>query len=359
LGKLSSLLLAYRFRIIVTILTILIIYWYATTHVDWETLSQTAVTIHWEYFWLGTFLAVVSNWLDGLAWYRILNFIDRRIRAFDALMSHWIGFTLGILIPIAGTVELASKTAILKHKYPGLSSEEIISSIAAIRTVFLVTGYGSYAYLVISLGFEGIIDPFFTIILLLIVWIALTIFIVLIFVLFSNTDKLFSIIALIGKPIFQFIFFKNKLPVIEEWLNNFGNTFRNCIFKMPRREKIIMLLTVFSQNIIKWISIYFIYLAVVDLPLWAVMISSTVGNFVNLIPAAIPGLLGAREIVYQLSINFFLNDSNLSLIAAIVQSLGLWIFFILTGLVGIPYIFISSKQMNKLEKKKNEALNDV
>ncbi|MHA1989559.1 MAG: lysylphosphatidylglycerol synthase transmembrane domain-containing protein [Candidatus Hodarchaeales archaeon] len=345
---------------IVTIVSIAFVLWYFTTQIDWDKLLQENYVIHWDIFLLGTFLAILSNLLDGAAWMMILKFLNHRIKAIDALVSHMVGFTLGILIPVAGTVELGTKIVILKKKYPELSSEEIISSIAAIRTVFLVTAYMVWGFLIISLGYEGLITPTETILFLLTIWILLTIAIFVLVKLFTNIDKFLPINNVYEKNQENLGFFKKLFSKGKIWLRGFAKNFQ-YILKMSKKEKIIMFFAVFSQNIIKWISVYFIYLAVVDLPFFVVMISSVLGGFVNLIPAAIPGLVGLREIAAQWSIDIFINDENLSLIAAAIQSLGLWVFFLISGIVGLIYYyyyFRDSKIINKNSKKLDKTLSN-
>lgn len=327
---------------ILTVISLVFIIWYFSTQVDWDTLLAKHYAIKWEYFWLGTLLALISNWLDAVAWHRILIFLNKRIRVIDAIITHMIGFTLGILIPVAGTVELGTKVVLLKRRYPELTSEQIISSIVAIRTVFLVTAYLVWAFLIISLGLEGVIDPMLSLIILLIVWFLLTIVIVVLITIFSNIDRFIPESKLKKQNIetsslLHKFFYKTKI-----WLRNFAQNFQQ-ILKMSKKEKLFMLVAVFSQNIIKWFSVYYIFLAVIDLPFFVVMISSVLGGFVNLVPAAIPGLVGLREIAAQWSVTIFINDPNLSLVAAAVQSIGLWLFFGLSGLVAIPYFFLALK----------------
>jgi uncharacterized membrane protein YbhN (UPF0104 family) len=343
---------------IITIVSIAFVLWYFTTQIDWDKLLQENYVIHWDMFLLGTFLALLSNLLDGAAWMMILKFLNHRIKAIDALVSHMVGFTLGILIPVAGTVELGTKIVILKKKYPELTSEEIISSIAAIRTVFLVTAYMVWGFLIISLGFEGLLTPIETILFLLVIWILLTIAIFVLVKLFTNVDKFLPINDVDEKNQESTGFFKKAKGKI--WLRGFAKNFQ-YILKMSRKEKIIMFFAVFLQNIIKWISVYFIYLAVLDLPFFVVMISSVLGGFVNLIPAAIPGLVGLREIAAQWSIDIFINDENLSLVAAAIQSLGLWVFFLISGIVGLTYYyyyFRDSKIINRNLKKSDKIISN-
>jgi len=355
MGRLKS----FSWKFGVTLAVLLFIYWYFTNQIQWDELQQASYTINWGLFGFGVLISLLSNWLDGLAWHRILYFLDDRITAWDALMAHWIGFSIGILIPVAGTAELASKTLILQRKYPGFPSEAVISSIAAIRTVFLITAYGVWGFLIVSLGAEGIFDPndavmniTITAFILLVVYIFLTIIIIALILFFGNADRLAKGIDIIGKPFQRFSSLKRFQVAIEGWLKRFAENFQH-ILKMPRKEKIIMLSLVFSQNFIKWFSVYIIFLAVIDLPFYVVMISSVLGGFVNLVPAAIPGLVGLREIVGQLSLDIFINDQNLAFVATVIQSLGLWIFFALAGLVSIPYVLFSLKNRVPLEENEN------
>jgi len=206
-----------------------------------------------------------------------------------------------------------------------------------------VTAYGVWGFLILSLGFEGLLTPFETGVVLLLAYIFLTILIIFLVLFFGNANRLSQGIELLGKPLLRYSSLEKLYAAIERWLRNFADNFQ-YILQMPRSEKFIMLALVFSQNFIKWFSVYLIFLAVVDLPFWIVMVSSVLGGFVNLVPIAIPGLVGLREIVGQWSIDIFLQDPNLALIASIIQSLGLWIFFALAGLVSIPYFLLFKRQ---------------
>lgn len=330
------------FKVIVTIISLIFIYWYGTTQINWYELLHTNVPIHWEYFILGFIFSISSTFIDGYAWFRVLKFIDQRIKPVDAVISHFLGSALGLLIPAAGTLELASETMILQKRYPGLTSEEIISSIASIRTIFLVTAYVSWGFLIVSLGYAGILTPLWTLVVLILVWIILTLLILIMIIIFGNVHNLSKLINFIGKPVHKHPHWKKYYPRVVQWLENFARTFQYTM-KMPRKDKIFMLVAVFSQNFIKWLAVYFTFYAVFNLPFWAVMVSSVLGGFVNLVPAGIPALAGLREIVIAFSVNIFIHNQNLSLIGSFLQTLGLWLFFLISGLIAIPYLLTLKK----------------
>ena len=55
-------------KVIVTVISVIFVIWYFTTKVEWEKLLQANYTIHWDWFWLGTILAIISNLLPFLSW---------------------------------------------------------------------------------------------------------------------------------------------------------------------------------------------------------------------------------------------------------------------------------------------------
>lgn len=323
----------------VTLVALVLIWWYFTTQIDWKTITSERWDIDWTYFWAGTILALTAATLDGLAWWRILVFLDNRIKASDTLVVHWAGFTLGILIPVAGALELVVKSVFLQKRYPGWTSEETISSIAAIRTVFLVTAYGIWGVLILSIGFEGILSPLLTVVALVVVWLLLTVWIAALIYFFGNVDHLARLVEFLGKPMLRYPSLHNAYAKMKAWLERFATTFM-YIMKMPRKEKGYMLFLVFVQNMIRWVGVYFIYLAVFDLPFFVVMITSTAGNFVNLVPAGIPALAGLRELVSTEVVKAFGVDPNLSFVGAVVKSLSLWLYFAFSLIVGVPYLLL-------------------
>ena len=113
-----------------------------------------------------------------------------------------------------------------------------------------------------------------------------------------------------------------------------------------------MMILVFSQNFIKWISVFLIFKAVLDLPFFVVMVVSVVIGFVNLIPAGIPGLAGLREIATYEGVDIVNGNSIESWVASLVQSLSLYLIFLLAFLIGLPYwLFVKptlEKRMTKL-----------
>ena len=344
-------------KIIVTIISILfIIYYFLNNPVDIQKVLNSGTPVNWNYFWLGTILAFASNLLDGLAWHRILVYLDNRISAKDGIINHLVGFSLGIFIPVAGTAELASKSVMLTKKYPGFTSEETISSIAAIRTVFLITAYVAWGFLIISLGMAHIITPLETIVILAVVYVALTGVIYFLISLFGNVDKFSSALAYLERGSKRHHKIKGLFDAIRSWLENFSKSF-NQITKMSKREIIVMMILVFSQNFIKWISVYLIYLAVLDLPFYIVMFISVAIGFVNLIPAGIPGLAGLREIATVEGLSVFVSDSDKLWISTLLQSASLYLFFLVAFIIGVPY-WLLLKPVDEERQIKNEELNE-
>lgn len=340
-------------KIIITILAILFIIWYFVKNpLEIDAIVAKGDQINWEYFWFGTFLFLLSNFLDGLAWHKILNFLDRRIKTVDSVIANFVGFCVGIFIPVASVSELATKTLMIQKKYPEFTSEEVVSSIAAIRTVFLITAYGSWGFLIISLGYEGLIDIYFTLILLVVVWIGITILIYFVIQIFGNADKLNSAFSYLQKKSSEKSRLHGIFEAIKTWFVNFSKTF-NEIKLMPRKEIIVMMILVFSQNFIKWISVYFIFKAVLDLPFFVVMVVSVVIGFVNLIPAGIPGLAGLREIATFEGVDIVVGNSIISWLASLIQSLSLYLVFVLAFLVGLPY-WLLAKPVN--EERETRAI---
>jgi uncharacterized membrane protein YbhN (UPF0104 family) len=324
-------------KILITLLSIVfIVLYFMGNPIDFERLFNGENQINWNYFWIGTILAFVSNFLDGLAWHRILVFLDKRITAMDAVINHFLGFSLGIFIPAAGTAELASKSIMLSKKYPGFTSEETISSIAAIRTVFLVTAYVSWGFLIVSLGMENIISPEITVIALIGVWIALTIVIYILIAFFGNVDRFSAALNYLSRSSSSHKRAHGVFDIIKKWLENFSKSFQ-AIIKMPRKEIITMMVLVFLQNFIKWISVYYIYKAVLDLPFYAVMFISVAIGFVNLVPALIPGLAGLREIATAEGLSVFGLTEDLRWLSSLLQSISLYLFFLLAFAVGLVY----------------------
>ncbi|MFV2015254.1 MAG: hypothetical protein ACC656_07500 [Candidatus Heimdallarchaeota archaeon] len=117
-----------------------------------------------------------------------------------------------------------------------------------------------------------------------------------------------------------------------------------------------MMILVFSQNFIKWISVFLIFKAVLDLPFFVVMVVSVVIGFVNLIPAGIPGLAGLREIATFEGIEVVIGDSILSWVASLVQSLSLYLIFALAFVIGLPYLLFAKPV---IEKRKSTTLQEV
>ena len=338
-------------KIVVTIISILfIIYYFLNNPVNIQKVLNSGTPINWNYFWLGTILAFTSNLLDGLAWHRILVYLDNRISAKDGVINHLVGFSLGIFIPVAGTAELASKSVMLTKKYPGFTSEETISSIAAIRTVFLITAYVAWGFLIISLGMAHIITPLETIIILAVVYVALTGVIYFLISLFGNVDKFSSALAYLEQG-------SKRHHRIKGLLENFSKSF-NQITKMSKREIIVMMILVFSQNFIKWISVYLIYLAVLDLPFYIVMFISVAIGFVNLVPAGIPGLAGLREIATIEGLSPFVSDSDKLWISTLLQSASLYLFFLVAFIIGVPY-WLLLKPVDEERQIKNKELNET
>lgn len=330
-------------KIIITIIAIVfIIFYFQSNPIDIDRVLEQGHLINWDLFWLGTILALLSNFLDGLAWHKILHFLDNRVKTIDSVITNFVGFCVGIFIPVASVSELATKTVFIQKKYPGFTSEEVVSSIAAIRTVFIVTAYGSWGFLVVSLGYEGIIDPIATVFFLLLVWIGITILLYIIMAVFGNADRLNTVFSYFQRKSHE----ESRLHVIFEaiknWMEGFSKTF-NQIKLMPRRDIIAMMILVFSQNFIKWISVFLIFMAVIDLPFFVVMVVSVVIGFVNLIPAGIPGLAGLREIATFEGVDRAVDiisgnsDSVVAWAASLVQSLSLYFIFALAFLIGLPY----------------------
>ena len=101
-----------------------------------------------------------------------------------------------------------------------------------------------------------------------------------------------------------------------------------------------MMILVFSQNFLKWISVLAIYRAVLDLPFYVVMFISVAIGFVNLIPAGIPGLAGIREIATAEGLSFFVKNYDQLWISTLLQSASLYLFFIVDFLVGLHYYLL-------------------
>lgn len=335
-------------KIVITIISIVFIIIYIQDQVDAKAIQNLADKgIQWEFFWIGTALALLSNFLDGLAWHRMLKFLDDRISAIDALMTHWIGFSFGIFIPIGGAAEFIAKIAMLEKRYPGINSDEIVSSMTAIRTVFLFTAYIAWGFLLWSLYDAGAMDLVTTIIVTIIVFSLLTLLIFLLIWVFGNIDRLNKVIDYFhSKAGDEGSRLSKLMHSIEEWLIGFSVNFQQ-IMRMPRKEMSAMLVLVFSQNFIKWISVFYIYLAVVDLPFHIVMVSSVAGGFVNLVPSFIPGSLGLREIARTFSIDVFINDKTTSQLAAIINSIGLYFFFALCLVFGLVYLALLRPSKHK------------
>lgn len=326
-----------QIKAIITIISIdFIIFYFSSNPINIEQILNSNTPINWNYFWIGTFLAFLSNFLDGLAWHRILKFLDKRISAKDGVIDHLIGFSLGIFIPVAGTAELASKSVLLGKRYPGFSSEETVSSIAAIRTVFLVTAYVAWGFLIVSLGMANVLTPLETVVVLLVVWIVLTVVIYILIAFFGNVNRLSSALKYLERGSFKHHRIHAIFDVIKSWLENFSKSF-NQIKKMSKKEIIVMMILVFSQNFIKWVSVYFIYLAVLDLPFYVVMFISVAIGFVNLIPAGIPGLAGLREIATIIGLDVFVKNQDKVVLSTLLQSASLYLFFLVAFLVGLPY----------------------
>jgi len=325
------------YKILITIIAILFIIWYFIENpLEIDAILEQSSLINWDYFWLGTFLALLSNFLDGLAWHKILNFLNKRVKTIDSVITNFVGFAVGIFIPVASVSELVTKTVFIQKKYPEFTSEQVVSSIAAIRTVFLITAYGSWGFLVISLGFEGIISLELTLILLLLVWIGITILIYVVILVFGNADRVNSVFNFFQLKSSEKSRLHGIFKAIKQWVSNFSKTF-NQIKLMPRKDIIIMMILVFSQNFIKWISVFLIFKAVLDLPFFVVMVVSVVIGFVNLIPAGIPGLAGLREIATFEGVDLIVGNSPLSWVASLVQSLSLYLIFAIAFVIGLPY----------------------
>ena len=324
-------------KISVTIISILfIIFYFSSNPINFQQILNSNTPINWNYFWIGTLLAFLSNLLDGLAWHRILIFLDKRITKRDGVINHLVGFSLGIFIPVAGTAELASKSVMLTKKYPGFTSEETISSIAAIRTVFLITAYVAWGFLIVSLGMAGVLTPLETIVILVVVWIILTAVIYILISFFGNVNRLSSALKYMERGSLKHHKIHSIFDVIKSWLENFSKSF-NQIKKMSRKEIIVMMILVFSQNFIKWVSVYFIYLAVLNLPFYVVMFISVAIGFVNLIPAGIPGLAGLREIATIIGLDVFVKNKDQVVLSTLLQSASLYLFFLVAFIVGLPY----------------------
>lgn len=326
-----------QIKILITIIVIIFIIWYFYSNpLNLKRLEDSHLPINWNLFWFGTFLMFVSNFLDGLAWHRILVFLDKRITALDALIDHLVGFSLGIFIPVAGTAELATKSVLLTKKYPGFTSEETISSIAAIRTVFLITAYVAWGFLIVSLGMAGIMSPLVTIISLVVIWAALTVAIYFLILFFGNVNRFSAALNFLGRNSQKHKSMAGLLESLKNWLENFSKSFQE-IKKMSRREILVMMTLVFSQNFLKWISVWAIYRSVLDLPFYVVMFISVAIGFVNLIPAGIPGLAGIREIATAEGLSIFVKNYDQLWISTLLQSISLYLFFLVAFIVGIPY----------------------
>ena len=354
-------------KIIVTILAVLFIIWYFYSNpLDFQRLESSNITINWNLFWIGILLMFVSNFLDGLAWHRILIFLDKRITAVVGLIYHFVGFSLGIFIPVAGTAELASKSVMLTKKYPGFTSEETVSSIAATRTVFFVTAYVLWGLLIISLGLEHKIDPTMTIIALFFVWIGLTVIIYVLLAFFGNVDRFSAALNYLGKNATNHKRTHRLFEAIKHWLENFSKSYQE-ITKMPRKEIFLVMMLVFFQSFLKWISVWFIYLAVLDLPFYVVMFISVAIGFVNLIPAGIPSLAGIREIATAEGISLFVTSYDQIWISTLLQSASLYFFFLVAFIVGLPYWLLLKpvkkeriyQEVSKIDKKTLENIDPI
>lgn len=353
-----------QIKIVVTIVSILFIFYYFLNNpVNIQQVLDSGTPINWTFFWLGTLLAFLSNLLDGLAWHRILIYLDNRISKKDGVIDHLVGFSLGIFIPVAGTAELASKSVLLGKRYPGFTSEETISSIAAIRTVFLITAYVAWGFLIVSLGMAHVISPLVTVVSLLVIWVLLTVVIYLLISFFGNVDKFSSALAYLESGANKHHKVKGLFDALRSWLENFAKSF-NQITKMSRKEIIVMMILVFSQNFIKWISVYLIYLAVLNLPFYIVMFISVAIGFVNLVPAGIPGLAGLREIATVEGLSIFVSNPDKLWISTLLQSASLYLFFLVAFIVGVPYWLLlkpvkEERQLRDGELNKNKLLENA
>ncbi len=355
--SISKIVKSTQIKVIVTIISIFfIIFYFSSNPINIQQILNSHTPINWNYFWIGTFLAFLSNFLDGLAWQRILKFLDKRISAKDGVIDHLVGFSLGIFIPVAGTAELASKSVMLAKRYPGFTSEETVSSIAAIRTVFLITAYVAWGFLIVSLGMAHVLTPIETVVILVVVWIALTVVIYILISFFGNVNRLSSTLQYLERVSFKHNKIHTIFDVIKSWLENFSKSF-NQIKKMSKKEIIVMMILVFSQNFIKWISVYFIYLAVLNLPFYIVMFISVAIGFVNLIPAGIPGLAGLREIATISGLELTgLKNKDQVILSALLQSASLYLFFLVAFIIGLPY-WILLKPVKEERVYRDEMVN--
>jgi hypothetical protein len=178
---------------------------------------------------------------------------------------------------------------------------------------------------------------------------------------FGNVDRLNSVFGFLQRKSSEGSRLHGIFEAIKNWMEGFSKTF-NQIKLMPRKDIILMMILVFSQNFIKWISVFLIFMAVIDLPFFVVMVVSVVIGFVNLIPAGIPGLAGLREIATFEGVDRAVDiisgnsDSVVAWAASFVQSLSLYLIFALAFLIGFPYWFFVKPS---LEKRMNIATEEL
>ena len=136
---------------------VLVVLFYLSTSVNWNEFVTNFDNIRMEYFLLSTLFAIFAFIAEALVWHAFLKPLSKEsIRERDIVSINFVSVIARVIIPSGGAVD-----AVVKLKYMTQSKillEKLLSSIIAVRVIFLTTQYPTMVVLTIALVDSHILE---------------------------------------------------------------------------------------------------------------------------------------------------------------------------------------------------------
>lgn len=242
-------------------------------------------------------LDVIGLLLYGTCWYALLRGAGLKIRFPTAISVALAGIFLCYITPSgvfmdASRVLLASKESNIRV---GDGAATVI-----IHKIMFTLGFVTYALLAMTMLFvTGASHPLFPSILALAVFVIVGISVVIFSVIKAHQLRYYapSLVEKI-KSIFQKVAGRYQQSISS--IGGFAGDFRKAFVMLLKTPRVM--LVSYGLSLGYWTTsvliLYVVFLALgYKVSIWVIMLTITVGDFIQMMPIAIPGMLGVLEVV--------------------------------------------------------------
>jgi uncharacterized protein (TIRG00374 family) len=303
--------------------------------INWQKFYANIPKLRLEFFYLSTIFAIVAFFADALIWRDFLYPLDvyNELDTKSITLINFISVIAGVIIPTGGAIDIVFKLKYLQQR-SSIPSEKVFSTIIAVRIIFLITLYPTMAIFVYLLVESGTLPIDTSFVLALISFVIITSVLLALLIIISKVD-LFNqkILALLFFPFKRF----EKAQVIKIRLSTRASSFARTFYELravrPYLPRIIFFTMILWST--RFISMYLIFLVLIDLPFYIIVISSTVSSFTTMIPAFIPSMAGVRDIVTTEVLNKYSLNTEVYLLTSLMNNVQIIVFLIIAIFIAI------------------------